>query len=175
MTIYSPHWSAFEWDWLLLIIPGDTGAHLDAQFPVALQCINIPLSLPSACLSVILSLPSFCLYRSLSVFVFELLCLRPLIVALWSEKSLCSPPPSWKRLIIGVYQTTETLLLAVICAAQHHRLREEVWHNPLCVSRSVFQRRRLFSRANYVNTATFLAQEPKVRSTCTHKPLKGGC
>ncbi len=114
----SPHWSAFEWDWLQLIIPGDTGAHLDAQFPVALQCINVPLSLPlPACLSFSLS-PSFSLYRSLSLRLWAPLFEASLIVALWSEKVPLFSSTILKGAEIGVHQTTEPLLLASY--AQHN-------------------------------------------------------
>ncbi len=64
--------------------------------------------------------------------------------------------------------------VSVICAAQHHRLGRKSDINPLCVSRSVFQRRRLVSRANYV-IRPHSWHRNYVRSTCTHKPLKGGC
>lgn len=154
----SPHWSAFEWDWLLLIIPGDTGAHLDAQFPVAPQCINIPLSQPlPACLSLSLFLflsTSLSLCLCLWAPLFE----APLIVALWSEKVPLFYSTILKGDEIGVYQTTEPLLLSVICAAQRHRLGAKSDINPLYVRRFGFQRKQLVSRANYL-IWPLLAQE----------------
>ncbi len=153
--------------------PGGHGAHLDAQFPVALQCINVPLSLPlPACLSFSLS-PSFSLSLSLS------LSFSPSVWGLLNCSSVKREGPSVllhhpERGWNWCASDDRAPSVSVICPAQHHRLGRTSDINPLCVSRSVFQRRRLVSRANYVIWPQSWHRN-YVRSTCTHKPLKGGC